>query len=346
VTRKGRKPGKHLRRHPSGKDLHGLRVQITIGLVARHPTRRALFNSPELPVDPSVADFDTLQQDPSRWIGVLAALGARYCSAPALPAGEGTVLVALLGRERVIKLYPPFLRDHFEFERAMLGHLQGRLSLPTPHLIDSAEHAGWPYLVMTQLGGTPLDRVWPTLQEPERCAVLRTIGRLAAEVHALPLGPMPALAPRWADFLQVQRERCHARQQRTGLPAHLLAQLDAFLQGPVPDSPAVILTGEYTPFNLLHQNGALSAMFDFGDGLIGPREYDWLGPLCFLAAGDARRIDAFFDGYHGRPFDRSQGQALLRLLLLHRYSNLKAQIAVPGWQAAPDFATLATLVWP
>jgi hygromycin-B 7''-O-kinase len=302
--------------------------------------------SPEWPADPGVADFDALQQDPARWIGVVAALGARYSSAPAVPAGEGTVLVALLGRELVIKLYPPFLRDHFVFEHALLGHLKGRLSLPTPQLVDSAEHAGWPYLVMTQLPGTPLDRVWPTLPQPQRCAVLRTVGRLAAEVHALPPGPMPALAPRWADFLHGQRERCHARQQRTGLPATLLAQLQSFLQGPVPEGPDVILTGEYTPFNLLHQGGGLAAMFDFGDGLVGPREYDWLGPLCFLAAGDAARVDAFFDGYHGRPFDRERREALLRLLLLHRYSHLKAQIAVPGWQAAPDFATLAALVWP
>ncbi len=302
--------------------------------------------SPELPAHPGVAEFDALQEDPARWIGVLATLGARYTAAPAVPAGEGTVLVALLGRELVLKLYPPFLRDHFEFERAMLGHLHGRLSLPTPRLVDSAEHAGWPYLVMSLLPGTPLDRVWPTLQQPERCAVLRTIGRLAAEVHALPLGPMPALAPRWADFLQGQRGRCHGRQQRTGLPPHLLAQLEAFLQGPVPRGPDVILTGEYTPFNLLHAGTGLSAMFDFGDGLVGPREYDWLGPLCFLAAGDAERIDAFFDGYHGRPFDRSQREPLLRLILLHRYSNLQAQIAAPGWQTAPDFAGLATLIWP
>ncbi|HRC38862.1 MAG: hypothetical protein KBF65_10585 [Rubrivivax sp.] len=33
----------------------------------------------------------------------------------------------------------------------MPGHLQGRLSPPTPHRVDSAEHAGWPHLVMAQL---------------------------------------------------------------------------------------------------------------------------------------------------------------------------------------------------
>jgi hypothetical protein len=36
----------------------------------------------------------------------------------------------------------------------------------------------------------------------------------------------------------------------------------------------------------------------------------------------------------------------MRLLLMHRYSNLQAQIALPGWQAAPDFATLAATIWP
>ena len=83
-----------------------------------------------MPVDPCVADFDALQEDPARWIGVFAALGGRYTSARALPAGEGTALVVLLGRELVLKLYPPFLRDHFEFERAMLSHLQAGFRCP------------------------------------------------------------------------------------------------------------------------------------------------------------------------------------------------------------------------
>jgi hygromycin-B 7''-O-kinase len=298
------------------------------------------------PPDPDAEAFDALQQDPARWIGVVSALAARYSTAPAVAAGDGTVLVALLGQNLVIKVYPPFLRDHFAFERAMLAHLHSRLSLRTPQLVDSGDHEGWPYLVMTQLPGTPLDLAWPSLPQLERCTVLRNLGRMAAEVHALPLGAMPTLAPRWADFLEGQRIRCQARQQRTGLPAHLLAQVASFVQGPVPEGPSVILTGEYTPFNLLQQAGSLSAMFDFGDGLVGPREYDWLGPLCFLAAGDAARIDAFFDGYHGRPFDRVQREVLMRLLLLHRYSHLKAQIALPGWQTAPDFTALARLIWP
>ncbi len=304
---------------------------------------------PRLPAAPTPAELDELQGRPERWIGVARTLAARYSPAPVRAAGTSTVLVGLVGGELVLKLYAPFLRDHFAFERAMLAHLHGRLTLPTPRLIDSGEHQGWPFLVLTQLPGVTLDTVWPTLTEPERLAALRTIGRTAAEVHALPVSPIADFAPPWPAFLQQQRERCHARQQRTGLPPHLLAQLASFLEGPVPAGPDVILTGEYTPFNLLWRAGegagAVSAMFDFGDGLVGPRAYDWLGPLVFLAAGQPARVSALFEGY-GIPPPHEQREALLRLMLLHRYSNLQAQIALPGWQQAPDFPALAALIWP
>jgi len=298
-----------------------------------------------LPAEIDVQAFDALHDQPERWHGVVASIAAGFSSAPVTPAAGGTVLVGLVGAELVVKLFPPFLRDHFEFERELLDRLHGRLSLPTPRRVAGGERDGWPYHVMTQLPGRTLDTVWPALDEATKCSVLQHLGRTSAEVHALPVGSMAALAPAWPAFLQRQRERCHVRQQRTGLPAHLLAQLEAFLAGPVPVGPEVILTGEYTPFNLLFDGQGLTGMFDFGDGLVGPRDYDWLGPLCFLAAGHAARIDAFFAGY-GQAFDRTRRGELLRLLLLHRYSHLPAQIAVPGWQQSSTFAALAAQIWP
>ncbi len=301
----------------------------------------------ELPASIDPRAFDELHDQPERWRDVVAAIAAAHSSAPVAPVAAGTALVALVGDALVVKLYPPFLRDHCEFERAMLQHLRGRLSLPTPRLVATGEHQGWPWQLMTQLPGRTLDFAWPGLDEAAKCSALHTIGRLAAEVHALPLGPMAALAPAWPAFLAHQRSRCAFRQQRTGLPAHLQQQLEAFLaDGPVPEGPDVILTGEYTPFNLMSDGTRPTGMFDFGDGLVGPLEYDWLGPMCFLAAGHAARLDAFFDGYHGRPFDRSRREELLRLLLLHRYSCLPAQLALPGWEEAPDFRRLAARLWP
>ena len=306
-----------------------------------------------LPAQIGVAEFDALHDEPARWRGIVEGIAARYSSAAVTPAEDGTVLVGLVGQALVVKLYPPFLRDHCEFEAAVLQRLHGRLGVPTPALIDRFEHQGWPGHVMTQLPGTPLDRAWPALDEPRRRALLAAIGRLAAEVHALPVDGIAALAPRWTDFVQGQRAGCLRRQTRTGLPAHLLGQLEAFVAGPLPTGPDVILTGEYTPFNLLvapTPSGAmaLSGMFDFGDGLVGPAAYDWLGPLCFLAAGDRARREAFFSGY-GAAQDAdwaTRRVELLRLMLLHRYSNLEAQIACPGWQQAAGFEPLAALAWP
>ena len=288
-------------------------------------------------IDP--AALDVLQAEPARWLPTVAALAARFTAAPCVAAETSTVLVGLAG-EVVVKLYAPFLRDHFAYERAALGHVHGRLSVPTPRLLADGELEGWPWLAMSRLPGEPLLGPWPALAEVQKLALLQRIGAVAAELHALPLGPMPGVAPAWLDFLARQRAGCESRQRRTGLPAPLLAQLAGFLDGAVPEGPDVMLTGEFTPFNLLVEGGELTAMIDFGDGLVGPREYDWLGPMCFFVEGRAERLDAFFAGY-GVPTPRPRREALLRLLLLHRYSCLPAQMKMPGWEAAPDFATLA-----
>lgn len=291
--------------------------------------------------------FDALHDDPAAWRAAIeslaAALGAD--AADVQQESEGTVLVARLGRERVLKLYPPFLRDHFEFERAMLDRLHGRLRVPTPQLLGRGEHDGWPWLVMTQMHGEPLTASWPAMGEAERCALLHELGALASEVHALPVGTLAALAPRWDDFVARQRERCVERQRRTGLPPQLLEQLPAFVAGALPQGPDVLLTGEYTPFNLFTHANRLCAMFDFGDGLVGPREYDWLGPQCFLVAGDPARSAAFMLGL-GASIDADERLALMRLLLLHRYSNLQAQVRIDGWQQALSFEELAARIWP
>ena len=302
-----------------------------------------------LPAHIGIAEFDALHDNLPAWQAIIEALAAQLSSAPVVQMETGTVLVALLGSNHVLKLYPPFLRDHHAFECAMLARVGGRLQVPTPVLLESGQCDGWPWLLMTQLHGEPLTATWPALEEDAKCRLLSALGALAAEVHALPVGEMGQHSPVWTDFIAAQRRRClmhHTpRHARVGLRAHLLEQLETFVAGPLPEGRNVMLTGEYTPMNLLSRQGQLWGMFDFGDGLVGPREYDWLGPLAFLAAGHAARCDAFFSGYGVDP-DASQRLALMRLLLLHRYSNLPAQIAHPQWQATRSFEELTALIWP
>lgn len=258
-------------------------------------------------------------------------------------AGEGTVLVALLGDAQVLKLFPPFLADHARFEQGLLARLDGRLSIPTPALLATGVHEGWPWTRMSQLPGRLLLDRWPQMPEAHRLTLLRRLGEVAREVQAVPVGDQADRAPNWDDFIARQSAACFARQQRTGLPPHLLAQLNAFLDGPLPAGPTapVLLTGEYTPMNLLvDAHDALSGMFDFGDGLVGHPAYDWLGPLCFLCSGQPARVQAWFDGLQ-QPVP-ADPRPYLRLMLLHRYSHLPIQLAsLPGWQQAPTLEHLA-----
>jgi hygromycin-B 7''-O-kinase len=317
----------------------------------------------QLPAHLDPTAFDALHDDVPRWRPLVEPLAALH-AAPGeklLPLAEGTVMVVLIGQRAVFKLYPPFLRDHADFERAALRIFRhgstARLPIPTPELLACGEHQGWPWLLMTQLMGEVLTPHWSSLAEPDRCALLHQIGQLMAAAHGLPQGDVAAiaaLAPMggdWTAYLARQRALCRARQERTGLPPHLLDRLEAFIEGAVPEpamADRVILTGEYTPMNLLvqtHDHARLAGMFDFGDGLVGARESDWLGPLVFLCAGHAARVDALLQGY-GAPAGRAWRLALLRLLLLHRYSCLKAQIALPGWERARSFEDLALRLWP
>ena len=288
--------------------------------------------------------FDAFHDQAEAWRPAMEALvRAKGWTGDWRAAGEGTVLVALLGDAQVLKLFPPFLADHAHFEQGLLQRLQGQLSLPTPTLLAQGEQDGWRWTRMTQLPGQLLLTRWPHMTETQRLTLLQRLGELAREVHALPVGDQAERAPAWADFLARQRAQCVARQQRTGLPAHFLAQLPAFLDGPLPaeGAPDVLLTGEYTPMNLLvDAHDALSGMFDFGDGLVGLPAYDWLGPLCFLCSGVPARVQAWFDGLQ-QPVP-ADPVPLLRLMLLHRYSHLPFQLAsLPGWERLPTLTALA-----
>jgi hygromycin-B 7''-O-kinase len=289
--------------------------------------------------------FDALHDTPEQWQPAMDALVREIgWTGDWRAAGEGTVLVALLGREQVLKLYPPFLRDHWAFERGMLGKLYGQLGVPTPQLLGSGEREGWTWTLMSQLPGTVLTQRWPQMSEPARLALLRSLGQLAAQVQAVPVGNQAELAPLWTDFISRQRAQCAARQARTGMPEHLLAQLAAFLDGPLPfqDGDAdVLLTGEFTPMNLLVDDAdRLCGLFDFGDGMVGAAAYDWLGPLCFLCDGAPARVAAWFGGL-GVPVPTAPAP-LLRLMLLHRYSHLPIQLrSLEGWQSAATLEELA-----
>ena len=310
-----------------------------------------------LPRSIEPAEYGALRATAGRWIDIASRLAARHGldTARTRPVMEGSNLVALLGDHSVIKIFPPFMRHQYESERLVLPHLGRRLRVAVPELVAEGELSGWSYLIMTQLEGPRLLDVWPTCSHDEQREILRFLGQLVAEVQAVPCEPLSGLAPDWNEFIAQQTRGCAAHHERLGFP--LWSQIDPYLQRTASALPTsfrpVLLTGEYTPDNVLvsRRGGAwqISALIDFGDAMVGFAEYDLLGPSTFLAGGHAELVSALLDGfgYGDLSSQIGLGERLMRMALLHRFSDFRAQVCIPGWQErVRTLDELRRLLWP
>lgn len=312
-----------------------------------------------LPVQPTRAEYLELRASPSRWMPALLEIARALGRGgePLVPIESGSNLLALLGDELVIKLFPPLLRYQYQSERVALQLLEARLTVSTPRVVADSEIEGWPYLVMTRLPGVGLATVWDRYEEAGKCAILRDIGALIAEVQCISPGELATLHPPWNEFLSHQTQQCKARHTERGLPHALLADLDRYLERtasvlPI-DAPSVLLTGEFTPENLLMQQHAgawkISGLIDFGDSTVGFGEYDLLGPGTFMASGNPAHLKALLAGfgYTGAQLSTNLRQRLMRLLLIHRHSDLTVQVKIDGWHTrVKNLDQLEQLLWP
>ena len=131
--------------------------------------------------------------------------------------------------------------------------------------------------------------------------MLYDIGLTTKQVHSLDVGGLEDLEPHWPTWISNQRKKAYLRHESFGLPQWFLTDLENYLEKYFPLVPKnykpVILTGEYTLFNLLFDKSkpdALSGMIDLGDGMIGPATYDLLGPAFFSMRGASRTLGELF----------------------------------------------------
>jgi hygromycin-B 7''-O-kinase len=313
-----------------------------------------------LPTDLTPADFDTRYRlEPRTW---LPAIG-EVCAAHGLPFKhvipftDGSNLIASVADEFVVKVFPPFHRNQWESEFRTLKRLWTEdISIPIPRLLASGEREdGWTYVILSKLPGVTLESVWPQLSMADKVASMQQIGRMMARVHSVPVGELHDIDPPWEPFLQQQIAHCKNRHTRLKMPEWFLQEVDEYVASKItllPNETPVILTGEYTPFNLLAEQvdgfWRITGMIDFGDVMVGFREYDFLGPCLFLGEGNARLIDALFEayGYASPRNDESLRSRLMVLAVLHRYSNLHAQIRIDKWSSrAHTFQDLERLIF-
>lgn len=272
------------------------------------------------------------------------------------PFSEGTNIVFSCDENWVIKLFPPFHQDQFESERLVLKALDSKLSIQTPSIHCEGEIVGWPYLIMTKLEGTLLETLWHTLNHQNKLVIMRELGLLIREVHALPTKGLETIDCHWRCFIENQIKHCIENHRTNKLSSNLLNEIPSYIEA-VHDSllkieKPVLLTGEYTPMNFLvtHIDGLwhISGLIDFGDAMLGHYKYDLLGPGAFLIQGDKQLLKAFLSAY-GISADEMSAELshqLTALMLLHKYSNLDVQVRVADWKKkVSSLKALENLVW-
>lgn len=269
---------------------------------------------------------------------------------------DGTNIVFAYGDNKVIKIFPPFHQSQFESERLVLKHLDGTLSVKTPSLEHEGELLGWPYLIMSKLEGINLETLWETMSHNNKMVILRELGMLIQEVHALPTDGLESIDCHWQQFLEKQIANCVEQHQIKGLSTALVQQIPTYLSSIKDVLPAikkpVILTGEYTPMNFLVEQvdgiWHISGLIDFGDAMLGLPEYDLLGPGAFLIQGDKQLLREFLMSYGYLPNEMTEelSHQLMALMLLHQYSNLNIQVRIPNWkEKVGSLKDLESLVW-
>src|SRR5205814_4034521 len=106
---------------------------------------------------------------------------------------EGTNIVFAHGKSRVIKIFPPLHKSHFDNEVLTMNHLHHKLSVSTPKIEYAGEIDGWPYIVMSKLEGTLLEGLWEKLNHTNKIIIIRELGSLISEVHSLPTKGLEAI---------------------------------------------------------------------------------------------------------------------------------------------------------
>lgn len=313
-----------------------------------------------LPAIPSLAAWPSVRRA-HRWHAAMETICARH----ALPASEltrtceGTTVVFTTARH-VIKLYPPFWQPAAAAESTILGHIEGRLGIPTPEVAATGKLEDWPYAVMTRLQGVLLADVWPGLAESHRRAIARQLGEVLARLHTVPTGVFsehPLLAERWPARVARPIEECVATHREHGAPEAWLAQLSTFFERLPPLHPRsftpVLVNSDVHGWHLLvTEHGhewRIAGWFDFDDAMLGWWESELAAPALFLMAAQPAALAECLRGYGAGQLltDERLSRRLMAYALLNRYWGLDLilRLADPG-QVCATFEDLERALFP
>lgn len=248
----------------------------------------------------------------------------------------GSNIVYSYNNEFVVKLYASYYKDEFEREIEVLKKIESQIKLvETPKLISAGTFEGWNYLIMNELKGTLLIEVWDKISIDEKKEFSIDLANVIREFHNIPSNQFAKLDVEWQVFINKQYKNMIDHQKNSHLPQELCNTLEEYVDDSyINYSPKLkLLTGEYTPFNLLfnkvNDKWKLTGVIDFADSFLGDNEYDLLGPILFIFNGSKELTTSFLInyGFTDEELNDSFRKKLMIYAILHRFSNINYYIS-------------------
>lgn len=238
----------------------------------------------------------------------------------------GGNIVYSIDDQLVLKLFSPYDSQEFSIETSILEKTDwSQVKIEVPKIIQKGTFEGWNFFIMTRVPGELLIDVWDLLSKDERIGIAVDLGKLIRQMHALDIDVYKEVNQQFDQWISKQKNQVEEHHNGTGLASHLIREVKDYVASFEPSKEKVLLTGEYTPFNLIvnrvQDRWMLTGLIDFADCFIGEPHYDLLGPILFNFYKETELTSAFLNSYGLEVTDQVQVR-LMQLLLLHQYSNL------------------------
>jgi hygromycin-B 7''-O-kinase len=244
---------------------------------------------------------------------------------------EGSAQLFHAGTEVVLKIFPEDELPPQTNEVQYLRLLHGRLPVETPELLDHGVLQGRPFILMSRLKGIPLVRLWTSLSTIEKEGMVTGMAEMLRALHSIPVDSVTFHETRWAQFIRGQLETLAERLSSSGLGTSTVGEMLDFINSAPPvenTSPPVICHTELMREHLFARRTGgryrLSGLLDFEPSMVAVAEYDFCAMGLFVTAGEPGLFKRFQReyGHTGAP------DGIMRMLLLHRYSNMKRFMAM------------------
>jgi hygromycin-B 7''-O-kinase len=247
---------------------------------------------------------------------------------------EGSRILFEIAGNRIVKIFPEDEASFCSNESEFLKLLHGKLSAATPELLESGTYSGYPFIIMSRIKGFSLKSVWNEASLPARKSIMRLIAQLLKELHSLSAELVHAGELEWTAFISSQLSHLQENHRNYGMRSEWINSICEFTEKTEPiefSSKKVICHTEIMREHLFvtgcsHQS-RICGLIDFEPSMVAIPEYDFCSVGLFITAGEKELFRYFLQcyGYTG------ESEGIMRMLLLHRYSNMKRFIsAIPA----------------